>query len=81
MIPKDSIEFICDELRKGIKELEDTVRALKEDERFKEEQKYLGQHNEMIANIMLSVRHLEDARMRIGKVLQYADDGISILDK
>jgi len=28
-----------------------------------------------------AVRHIEDARMRIGKVLQYADDGVSILDK
>ncbi len=35
----------------------------------------------MKANIMLTYRHLEDARMRIGKILQAADDGVSILDK
>jgi len=29
----------------------------------------------------LTVRHIEDARMRLGKVCQYADDGVSILDK
>ncbi len=33
---------------------------------------HLGQGNEMKANIMLAYRHLEDARMRIGKILQAA---------
>jgi hypothetical protein len=37
--------------------------------------------NEMIANIMLAYRHLEDARMRIGKCLQAYQGGVSILDK
>jgi hypothetical protein len=37
--------------------------------------------SEMKANLMLSYRHLEDARMRIGKVLQAEDGGVSILDK
>ncbi len=36
---------------------------------------------EMTAKIMLAYRHLEDARMRVGKILQAAGDGVSILDK
>jgi hypothetical protein len=32
---------------------------------------------EMIANAMLAYRHLEDARMRIGKVIQAFDGGAS----
>lgn len=36
---------------------------------------------EMIANITLAYRHLEDARMRMGKVIQAHEGGISIYDK
>lgn len=36
---------------------------------------------EMKANIMLAYRHLEDARMRVGKILQAHDGGTSIYDK
>ncbi len=48
---------------------------------FRSEQAYPDQHGEMKAQIMLAVRHFEDARMRLGKVLQYADNGVSIYDK
>lgn len=46
---------------------------------FKE--RFPGQAAEIGEQTMLAVRHVEDARMRIGKILQYADDGVSILDK
>lgn len=36
---------------------------------------------EAIENVKLAYRHLEDARMRLGKVLQAADGGVSILDR
>jgi len=36
---------------------------------------------EAIANVMLAYRHLEDARMRLGKVLQAADGGVSVYDR
>ncbi len=36
---------------------------------------------EVIANVTLAFRHLEDARMRLGKAIQYCGDGISIFDK
>lgn len=37
--------------------------------------------NEMLANVTLAYRHLEDARMRLGKVIQAYDGGISVYDK
>jgi hypothetical protein len=36
---------------------------------------------EIIANLTLSYRHLEDAAMRLGKVIQAHDGGKSIYDK
>lgn len=39
------------------------------------------ERGEVMANLTLSYRHLEDASMRIGKVLQYRSGGVSIYDK
>lgn len=36
---------------------------------------------EMVANSMLTYRHLEDAGMRLGKVIQAYDGGVSVYDK
>ena len=36
---------------------------------------------EVIANIMLAYRHVEDARMRLGKVIQAMSGGVSVYDK
>ncbi len=77
----EALKETCDALRKAIGELDDVTRSLKTHGVFTESEEYEGQHGEMKANIMLAYRHLEDARMRIGKVLQAADDGVSILDK
>lgn len=38
----------------------------------------LGEFN---ANITLAFRHLEDARMRLGKAIQALDGGVSVYDK
>ena len=35
----------------------------------------------MKANITLSYRHIEDARMRLGKVMQQIQGGVSKFDK
>jgi hypothetical protein len=35
---------------------------------------------EMIANAQLAYRHLEDARMRLGKVIQAYEGGVSFYD-
>lgn len=37
--------------------------------------------SEVIANTMIAYRHLEDASMRLGKVLQALDGGVSVYDK
>lgn len=39
------------------------------------------QNEEVIEQATLAMRHIEDARMRYGKVLQYLSDGVSIYDK
>ncbi len=36
---------------------------------------------EMIANVILAYRHLEDASMRLGKMIQASQGGVSIYDK
>lgn len=69
----------CDRLRTRCKELEMDVRNtikgnLTERVRGVNGPQY-GLLSEAIAQAMLAVRHLEDARMRIGKVIQYADAG------
>jgi hypothetical protein len=38
-------------------------------------------NHEAIANVMLAYRHLEDASMRLGKVIQALDGGVSVYDK
>jgi hypothetical protein len=76
-----SIETLCGNLRNNLKVNGIKTKDLLLHRVFDSEQGYIGQHGEMKANIMLAYRHLEDARMRIGKVLQAAGDGVSILDK
>jgi len=39
------------------------------------------QNGEAIANALLAYRHLEDASMRLGKVLQHLDGGVSVYDR
>lgn len=76
-----TFEGCCGAMRKQIEKDAQIVKHLKESSVFKGEQSRPEQHSEMKANITLAYRHLEDARMRIGKVLQAAGDGVSILDK
>lgn len=76
-----SLEERCRDFRIQIKDIGDNVKWLMGDHLFVGSQLHPNQHSEMKANIMLAYRHLEDARMRIGKVLQAAGDGVSILDK
>ena len=74
-------EGACNTIRVQLAKTAKVVLLLKTHPTFDGEQAYSYQHSEMKANIMLAYRHLEDARMRIGKVLQAAGDGVSILDK
>jgi len=78
---RDTTDFVavfiaeCKKLRAEAKLVEQQVRALK-----------LLKNNcfpisvdtgEVIANVTLAMRHLEDARMRLGKAIQAADGGVS----
>lgn len=40
-----------------------------------------GNHGEIVANITLAYRHLEDASSRLGKAIQAADGGVSVYDR
>lgn len=76
----------CGGLRRELKGVEEVLRALMmhpemPNPEVVDSERFRGQAGEMKAQIMLAVRHIEDARMRVGKILQYADDGVSILDK
>ena len=59
------------ELRVRIKDAAEAVRAIRDG----------VSNNEAIANVMLAYRHLEDASMRLGKVIQALDGGVSVYDK
>ena len=75
--PND-IKKKCDNLRDRIKIMGVWVKTLMTDPFFKADTPDAG---EMKANIMLAYRHLEDARMRLGKVIQAYNGGVSIFDK
>ena len=77
-----TVKEICDELRVDIRNLGTRILELRRHNDFSgSPEDYVGQQSEMRANIMLAYRCLENARMRVGKILQAADDGVSILDK
>ena len=59
------------ELRARIKASAEAVRAIRDG----------VTNHEAIANVMLAYRHLEDASMRLGKVIQALDGGVSVYDK
>lgn len=60
------------ELRKHIKEVAKLAAALRQAPFVT---------GEVAANSTLAYRHLEDASMRLGKVLQHLDGGVSVYDK
>ena len=60
---------------------EKVILDLKKCKEFQGEAQEGENHGEAIANIMLAYRHVEDARMRLGKVLQAMDGGVSVYDK
>ena len=75
------LEEKCTELRTEILKLGGKVLGLKSHDCYLNEQEFSDQHSEMRANTMLAYRHLEDARMRLGKVMQQIQGGTSIYDK
>ncbi len=76
---------LCSEIRSGILQEAEAVRLLLTDLVF-EDIELRGRHpesdsGEMRSNIVLAFRHLEDARMRIGKAIQAFDGGTSVHDR
>ena len=65
----------CSSIRDTIEAIKVSILTLKVHYVFEKEENYVGQHSEMKANIMLAYRHLEDARMRVGKILQGIQQG------
>lgn len=89
-MPPMTLEELCAELRADIKEMCETTAALHDSGCFRAPNVNeilargnvpTDKHGNMHANITLAFRHLEDARMRLGKVLQASQGGVSILDK
>lgn len=70
----------CDWLRDTIGMVGKSVKKLKDHSMFRRDPGDGEDFGEMKANIMLAYRHLEDARMRLGKVKQAMEGGVSILD-
>jgi hypothetical protein len=71
----------CSAWRGHIENAAQGIKAGMEHEVFKSESDAKRQDGEMKANIMLAFRHLEDAKMRLGKAIQAHDGGKSIYDK
>ena len=67
---EENLEKWCEDIRSTIRDTGNYVRALMDHNYFQDKEQFKGQYGEMKANIMLSYRHLEDARMRLGKVMQ-----------
>ena len=65
----------CSSIRGAIERIKVTVLMLKCHSEFQEDEAPVGQQGQMQANIQLAFRHLEDARMRLGKAIQAFDGG------
>lgn len=78
---EENIKDRTNNLRAEILKIGNAVNALHKHSTFSDEQSSAGQHSEMHANITLAYRHLEDARMRLGKVIQANEGGVSCYDK
>ena len=61
--------------RAGIKNIAAQIKTLKEDI-DKSERNKIEDRGEVMANLTLAYRHLEDASMRLGKTLQVLDGGV-----
>lgn len=69
----------AEELRRDIKATAEKLLATKNE---RAAQRISGPNEgELIANLTLAFRHMEDASMRLGKAIQAADGGVSVYDK
>jgi hypothetical protein len=79
---RKSFEAECKEYRRQILILGDLVKDLRSHSALMLEPNWeapdLERNNEMRDNLILAYRHLEDARMRLGKAIQASDGGASL---
>jgi hypothetical protein len=66
-----------DKIRKEIKETAAELKSFKSSIQCPNS----ADKGEVIANLTLAYRHLEDASMRMGKAIQAYDGGVSVYDK
>ena len=78
--PETRVEAIATAFHEKLKELESLARGFA-DELKKSGGEPQGNPPETIAQSILAMRHIEDARMRYEKVIQYSNDVESIYDK
>ena len=83
---RSAVLLLVNSHRRAIKVIAAQIKATKNSVLFNSEQSFLkGEEvqdaGEVIANIMLAYRHLEDASMRLGKAMQAADGGVSVYGK
>ena len=67
----------CQGMRADIELVKHKVKNWHKHPQFECEREYEDQYEEMHANLQLAYRHLEDARMRLGKAIQAHDGGKS----
>lgn len=79
----DDIKATANHLRSQIQDVGDDVKNLKDNAQTTARAGRVDgiDASEVIANIQLCYRHLEDAKMRLGKCVQALDGGVSIYDK
>jgi hypothetical protein len=77
-ITENRVRQRCQDLRLEILGCAEQTLALKKHIQANLASERHEDHGEMLANATIAYRHLEDARMRIGKVLQAQDGGKSV---
>jgi hypothetical protein len=82
----EELKTEANELRGLIKRIGDQVLALKASVKETADRGIIPSNppidfGEAIAVTVLSYRHLEDARMRLGKTIQALDGGVSVYDR
>lgn len=82
----DNVKTALRSLRDQIQNIAEVLKAIRTQKDFVCDEPSSGilvvrDPSEMHANVMLAYRHLEDARMRIGKIIQAKEGGKSIYDK
>ena len=76
-----TLEEMSTKARADILSISKFVLGMKWNSQLKGETTPNEDHGEAVANIMLAYRHLEDARMRLGKVMQAMNGGESVYSK